>query len=123
MKTKPSISSRLLKVVKENPEGFSFSLDLQQALTLNYGYMVGLTDNVANSETEIIALYKQYQIIAANLNTTIGDLFVGGWKDTDGTYYFDLSVWVEEREQANSLAIAFNQKAVWDCSTQHAFAA
>lgn len=93
---------KILKIAKENPEGFTVTKDLE---FVKSGFVV------AYSETQnsfgIDGLKKVIEFAFKN------DTEIGGWKEKK-LFYFDASKVYETKEEATKKAIENNQIAFFD---------
>lgn len=98
-----------LGIFEENEEGCTLNLNTLEKVVKTSGYYVAITDNELKFIT--LSFIEELRVQAK------GDpnIYLGYWKDSKtNKHYLDLSVWVEDKEEALKLAVACNQKAVWD---------
>jgi len=95
-----TLTSRLVQVKKQT--GFFVSLKEQ-------GTIIELKDFTPDSLfLTINKLFIQYEII-------YNKQFIGIWLDkVNGKVYIDISVWVQDREEAIRKGLAESQIAIWD---------
>lgn len=106
--------SKIQALLASNRQGFTANLDCQ-LVEPDKGYIVAITNNRVNGNVN--TLFLQYKSTASILSYPADRLFIGGW--FDGTdYYLDLSILVNTFQEANTLALLFNQKAIWDCEAK-----
>jgi predicted RNA-binding protein YlxR (DUF448 family) len=111
---KPLIDKKVLRdVVLKNKDGFTYSIDLKPS-KFKRGYYVSITNNNNNDLNK--AIDNLNKIYAENLNKDNRNfLFIGGWIDEqDKTFYLDLSLHLNNKQNALFIAKLFKQKAIWD---------
>lgn len=111
---KPLIDKKVLRdVVLKNKDGFTYSIDLKPS-KFKRGYYVSITNNNDNDLNK--AIDNLNKIYAENLNKDNRNfLFIGGWVDEqDKTFYLDLSLHLNNKQNALFIAKLFKQKAIWD---------
>jgi hypothetical protein len=91
--------------------GFSLQVNDNQPLKDNNGYVVSITDNKVK-ENELRRTFRDLHKTAGKLNTD--NALVGGWQDSEGNIYLDVSVKVDKLNEAKALGHLFNQKAIYD---------
>jgi len=105
---------KLAKLLDKNKDGVSFKkVGLEyKPIYLKRGYFVGLTNNQKKkvSRKDIADIDE----IAKKLS--LKTYFYGYWLDEEkGIHYLDLSIHVNNKEKAITLARLFCQKAIFDC--------
>ena len=106
---------KLNKILKANADGVSFKkmgLDYQPVY-FKSGYFVALTDREVKGKAGLKDI-AEVEKLAKQLN--IKRHYFGYWKDAKTQKeYLDLSIHVQNRSLALSIARLFNQKAIFDC--------
>ena len=106
----------LKELIKSNPEGFTFDLATGKMAEHSTGYYVALTDHRIKdlSNFDDIAPPKAFNLFS---NISKVKVYLGGWKD-GSEYCLDYTMHVENKENAQILAVLFKQKAVYDIKEQ-----
>ena len=100
----------LLQAITANG-GATLTSDLKEA-TLKSGYMVSLEDHELKTSIELLdsSLLKEYQTIAKGNNA-----YIGFWLDNDDLYV-DISINIDNINEAIKTAKANKQLAIYNCS-------
>ena len=109
MKTKKQIN--ILKgVILKNKNGFSCDFR-GRLINKNKGFFVAITDIKGKNLNYLIkkVLYIKRMGFKDNKN-----LIVGGWKDKEGFFYLDLSLYLENLNLSKKIGSLFNQKAIFN---------
>ena len=74
----------------------------------------------ASQENQYPNVYKarkyNLDLILKSLKGEYGEVYVGAWRNADGTYVFDASVRIDNLDQALYIAKSGNQDAIFDLS-------
>lgn len=99
-------------------EGATLEIETAEPIDKKEGFMVGIKDILIINERHLKKytdgqLETQFMNGLEDFNLNIDNLYAGSWLD-EGSVYFDLSVWVKNRNFAIQLAEMFKQKAIYD---------
>jgi len=98
---------RLLKT-----EGATLDKNLE-AVNLGRGYAVSLTDNPCRTVNDLKRTYIEIKSMAKYFD--LKDYFIGYWRDLQSnTGYLDLTLILNSLQDSLDVALAFNQKAVFN---------
>ena len=125
-KTKATSSTKLMDAIKtlKNEDGFSITIDGKAPADLGYdkGYMVAplkiteikLGDTF--TDDDMLKILENVYALEKSLKGEYGEVYVGAWRNADGTYVFDASVRIDNLDQALYIAKSGNQDAIFDLS-------
>lgn len=117
-------TTNLLNLVKNNPDGFSFTIEGKTPSDLGYegGYMVAplkTTELIFDAKTFNIAdaekLLDNVEALEKALGGEYNEIYAGGWLNSeDGKYYLDASVRIDNLEDALYIAESGQQIGIFD---------
>lgn len=100
------------EVVKENPEGFSISLDGMELKQYKEGYAVSITD-IRTDLNNLDQDFKKVCMILNSLNIPFESKVIGGWT-YQGVIYLDATIYLKNKKTALLLGQVFRQLAIYD---------
>lgn len=112
------MKTNLLKICNEVALNGGISYNLTTGdVNPDCGYMVSLPS------LGVIASYVDEDLLRSFIKTRPAALYgvdrwLGIWRDEDGMFHLDVSVRIEDREQAIEAGKRYNQIAIWDCQRQ-----
>ena len=107
------LASQLLRQLREDG-GFTIDPKTWEPANFKTGYFV----SVSGFETKYSASIFTHGVFSSTIRSysSLGSgmsYFIGAWED-NGFYYFDLSLWIEDKEDAIEFGRANDQLAIWD---------
>lgn len=118
----PITTGGLFDLIRDNPDGFSITLNGQTPQELGYdtGYMVAYSKKmeiVSSEKTFTVAdtdkLIDNAELLEDLLGGSEGEIYVGGWL-YKGSYYLDASVRVDNLDEALYIANSAKQLGIFD---------
>ena len=108
--------TRLKNFILNNKNGFTINFNINKARHKK-GFYVALTDNSSyNIDTAINTLLDlRILFLKEPINKTF---YIGGWIDSKtNLFYLDLTIWINNKQDALKVARQYNQKAVFDVAS------
>jgi len=112
------MKTNLLKICNEVALNGGISYNLTTGdVNPDCGYMVSLPS------LGVIASYVDEDLLRSFIKTRPAtlhgpDRWLGIWRDESGMFHLDVSVRIEDREQAIETGKRYNQVAIWDCQAK-----
>jgi len=102
-------------LITEHKNGVTINPTSIKEVRKSSGYFVSITDNERSKADYRIVSTLKHKANELNLKK----YFIGYWKDEKtGKHFFDLSLFIEKKKEAMSLAKIFNQKAIFENKTK-----
>uniref|UniRef100_A0A7C5UT15 Uncharacterized protein n=1 Tax=candidate division CPR3 bacterium TaxID=2268181 RepID=A0A7C5UT15_UNCC3 len=102
---------KLLKIINKNLNGFTIDFNLKP-IEKKKGFFVGITNN---SNKDFNKAINNLLSIKEKMFKNCKNLYIGGWLDNETkTYFLDLSIYLNNKQDSLNIARLFNQKAIFD---------
>jgi len=108
------MEKELLKIIKENKEGFTVNALLQN-VKFEKGYFVSIAGVNSSSCSE--KAVKEILVLFDTLKDKIEPpIYIGGWTDS-GIIYLDITLHIVNKKLAIAVGKVFGQIAIYNCKT------
>ena len=113
------IQDLLIDLRNDKIEGFT--LDIENMTLLKKGelkgYLVGVTNNKVIVPMVTPSYFERFCDSVRLLETSGQKYYIGGWKDSKGNLYLDISVNIIIQVLAEALKILYNQESIFNLET------